>query len=89
MGAAGIDIRKTQINRRKPNELCKSGNFGAVQRSPPLADGRVERCFGPRFGLESMRYALLTVCTVIMPWFAWHCWQVNRAIESELESAKR
>ncbi|SHF75358.1 Predicted arabinose efflux permease, MFS family [Microbulbifer donghaiensis] len=55
----------------------------------PLLTGALSDALAPSFGAESMRYALLAVCTLIMPWSAWHFWRASRTIESDLESARR
>lgn len=54
----------------------------------PLLTGALSDALAPRLEAESMRYALLTVCTVIMPWSAWHFFRAGKTIESDLAAAQ-
>ncbi len=54
----------------------------------PLLTGALSDMLAPGFGNESMRYALLIVCTLIMPWSAWHFWRASQSIERDLGAAR-
>lgn len=53
----------------------------------PLVTGIVSDLLEPRFGIESMRYSLLLVSVVILPWAAWHYFCAGRTIEADLARA--
>lgn len=43
----------------------------------------------PQFGAESMRYSLLLISTVVLPWAGWHFFCSARCVESDLARAKQ
>ena len=50
----------------------------------PLLTGMLSDALEPTFGSESMRYSLLIVCVVILPWAAWHYVLASRSIDADL-----
>jgi len=55
--------------------------------SGPLLTGMLSDALGPAFGDESMRYSLLIVCVVILPWAGWHYVLAGRSIDADLARA--
>ncbi len=53
----------------------------------PLLTGLLSDLLEPRFGVESIRYSLLIVCSVMLPWSAWHYFRAGRSIEADLVRA--
>ncbi len=53
----------------------------------PLVTGIVSDLFEPYAGAESMRYSLLLVSVVILPWSAWHYFCAGQTIEADLARA--
>lgn len=53
----------------------------------PLLTGMLSDAIAPRYGVESMRYSLLIVCCVILPWASWHFFRAGRSIEADLARA--
>ena len=53
----------------------------------PWLTGELSDYLTPRFGAEAMRYALLTVTSVLLPWAAWHFFLSGRAIDADLSRA--
>ena len=53
----------------------------------PLLTGRLSDVLRPMFGVESMRYSLLIVCTIFLPWAAWHFFRAGRSIDADLARA--
>jgi hypothetical protein len=53
----------------------------------PLAVGYVSDLLAPRFADESMRYSLLIICAVLLPWAAWHYYLAGKSIDADLERA--
>lgn len=53
----------------------------------PLVTGMLSDALEPAFGSESMRYSLLIVCVVILPWSAWHYHCAGRTIDADLARA--
>lgn len=53
----------------------------------PLLTGLLSDAFTEAFGIESMRYSLLTVAAVILPWASFHYYAASRHIESDLKRA--
>ena len=51
----------------------------------PTITGAISDGLNARFGSESMRYALLVVSSVVLPWAAFHYWQASRFIDADLE----
>jgi predicted MFS family arabinose efflux permease len=49
----------------------------------PLAVGALSDALRPLFGVESLRYALLTVCPGYF-WAAWHLWRGSRTVLRDL-----
>jgi len=41
----------------------------------------------PQYGVESMRYSLLIVCAVMLPWAAWHFSRAAVSIDADLARA--
>ncbi len=50
----------------------------------PLVAGALSDLLQPVFGHESLRYALLTLCSGYL-WAAWHSWRASRTITRDLE----
>ena len=55
----------------------------------PLLTGMLSDGLEGRFGEESMRYALLLVTSIILPWAAWHYARAGRTIDADLAKATR
>ena len=55
----------------------------------PLLTGMLSDALEGRFGEESMRYALLLVTSIVLPWAAWHYVRAGRTIDADLERATR
>jgi hypothetical protein len=55
----------------------------------PLLTGMLSDVLEGRFGEESMRYALLLVTSIVLPWAAWHYARAGRTIDADLERATR
>jgi len=53
----------------------------------PFVAGALSDLLAARFGDESMRYALLIVTSVILPWAAWHYLRAGRTIDADLARA--
>jgi predicted MFS family arabinose efflux permease len=53
----------------------------------PLLTGLVSDLLEPRFGEESMRYSLLLVTSIVLPWAALHYYLAARTIDADLEQA--
>ena len=53
----------------------------------PLLTGMLSDALEPTFGDESMRYSLLTVCVIILPWAGWHFVLASRSIDADLARA--
>jgi len=53
----------------------------------PLLTGMLSDLLAAWFGSESMRYALLTVTTVLLPWSAWHYYRAGETIDADLGRA--
>ena len=53
----------------------------------PVTTGALSDLLTPRFGVESMRYSLLIIGVVILPWAAVHYVLAGRTIEADLERA--
>ncbi len=49
--------------------------------------GMISDSLVPRFGDESMRYSLLLVTAVILPWASWHYYRAGSRIDSDLARA--
>ena len=54
----------------------------------PLLTGMLSDALEATFGDESMRYSLMGVCTVILPWAAWHFFCAGRSIDADLARAR-
>ncbi len=54
----------------------------------PLLTGMLSDALAPSFGVESMRYSLLIVCVLILPWAAWHYVLAGRSIDADLGRAR-
>ena len=54
----------------------------------PLFAGMLSDALEPSFGAESMRYSLLIVCVLILPWAAWHYVLAGRSIDADLGRAR-
>jgi len=55
----------------------------------PLITGMLSDYLGPRFGEESMRYGLLIVTSVILPWAVWHFYRAGKWIDVDLARASK
>ncbi len=55
---------------------------------PPLT-GLVSDLLVPQFGEESMRYSLLIVTSIVLPWAGWHYVRAGRTIDADLALAKK
>jgi len=53
----------------------------------PLLTGMLSDALEPTFGAESMRYSLLIMCLVILPWAGWHYVLAGRSIDADLARA--
>ena len=53
----------------------------------PLITGSLSDFLEPRFAEESMRYSLLIVTAVILPWAVWHYYRAGLWIDSDLARA--
>ena len=53
----------------------------------PLLTGMLSDALAAWFGSESMRYALFTVTTVLLPWSAWHYYRAGETIDADLGRA--
>jgi len=53
----------------------------------PLLTGMLSDALEPTFGAESMRYSLLVVVVVILPWAGWHYVLAGRSIDADLARA--
>ncbi len=53
----------------------------------PLAAGALSDALLPRFGAESLRYALLILCFGYL-WTAWHLWRASVTVTRDLEVAQ-
>lgn len=54
----------------------------------PLAAGRLSDALLPRFGNESLRYALLALSPGYL-WGAWHCWRGSLTVARDIERVDR
>ena len=55
----------------------------------PLLTGMLSDALEARFGEESMRYALLLVTSIVLPWAAWHYARAGKTIDADLERATK
>jgi predicted MFS family arabinose efflux permease len=53
----------------------------------PLLTGMLSDALEPKFGEESMRYALLIVTLAILPWAVWHYYRAGKWIDGDLARA--
>jgi MFS family permease len=51
----------------------------------PLAAGILSDALRPRFGEESLRYALLTLCPGYV-WGAWHLWRASKSLGERVDA---
>jgi predicted MFS family arabinose efflux permease len=54
----------------------------------PWTTGTISDLLKPEFGEESMRYSLLIVTLVIMPWAVWHYLRAGHWIDADLARAR-
>jgi predicted MFS family arabinose efflux permease len=54
----------------------------------PVATGVISDALLPRFGNESLRYALLSLCPGFL-WVAWHLWRASKAVDHDLAAIER
>jgi len=54
----------------------------------PLIVGMASDYFSPRYGNESLRYALLIIIVVTFVWAAWHFFRAARTLREDLAMAK-
>ena len=55
--------------------------------SGPLVTGALSDALEPQFAEESMRYSLLIVTSVILPWAVWHYYRAGKWIDGDLARA--
>jgi predicted MFS family arabinose efflux permease len=55
----------------------------------PLLTGVLSDVLEARFAEESMRYSLLIVTSIILPWAGWHYIRAGRTIDADLERAAK
>ncbi len=53
----------------------------------PLTVGYVSDLLAPHFADESMRYSLMIICAVLLPWAAWHYYLAGKSIDADLARA--
>lgn len=53
----------------------------------PLLTGLLSDFLEPRFGEESMRYSLLLVTSIVLPWASWHYYRAGSTIDADLARA--
>ena len=53
----------------------------------PLITGMLSDYLEPQFAAESMRYSLLIVSSVILPWAVWHYYRAGKWIDADLARA--
>jgi predicted MFS family arabinose efflux permease len=53
----------------------------------PLLTGMLSDALEPSFGGDSMRYSLLIVCVLLLPWSGWHFWRAGQTIDADLARA--
>jgi len=53
----------------------------------PLITGMLSDFLEPHFAAESMRYSLLIVSSVILPWAVWHYYRAGKWIDADLARA--
>ena len=61
-------------------------NVIGLALGPPIT-GLVSDLLAPQFGEESMRYSLLAVTSIVLPWAAWHYVRAGRTIDADLDRA--
>jgi MFS transporter, Spinster family, sphingosine-1-phosphate transporter len=54
----------------------------------PVATGAISDALLPRFGNESLRYALLSLCPGFL-WVAWHLWRASKTVGPDLAAVDR
>ena len=55
----------------------------------PLITGLVSDLLEPSFGEESMRYSLLLVTSIVLPWAGLHYYLAGRTVDADLERATK
>jgi predicted MFS family arabinose efflux permease len=55
----------------------------------PLITGLVSDLLEPRFGEESMRFSLLLVTSIVLPWAGLHYYLAGRTVDADLERATK
>ena len=53
----------------------------------PLTVGYISDLLAPYFADESMRYSLMIICAVLLPWAAWHYYLAGKTIDADLARA--
>jgi len=53
----------------------------------PLLTGLLSDVLAASYGEESMRYSLLVVTSIVLPWAGWHYFRAGRSIDADLASA--
>ena len=53
----------------------------------PLVTGMLSDLLTPTFGIESMRYSLLLVSSICLPWAAYHYYRAGTTIEADIARA--
>ena len=66
-----------------------NGRHAQLSRTKIVIGDLVSDLLEPRFGEESMRYSLLLVTSIVLPWAAWHYIRAGRTIDADLERATK
>jgi hypothetical protein len=53
----------------------------------PLATGALSDLLQPKFGAQSLRYALVMLCPGFL-WVAWHFWRASRTVVLDIAKAR-
>ena len=53
----------------------------------PQVTGILSTLLEPQFGEEAIRYSLLIVTSICLPWAAWHYYRAGRTIDADLARA--
>jgi MFS family permease len=51
----------------------------------PLTAGALSDALGPRFGVDSLRYAMLALCPGYL-WLSWHLWHASETVARDLDA---
>lgn len=53
----------------------------------PLLTGILSDALSADYGADSMRYSLLIICVLLLPWSGWHFWRAGKTIDGDLARA--